>query len=407
MSLRHRRLLPVWLMGLCNLPFGMYGAVMFMTLPQLLAAEGVPEPAVASATAFGIIPGFCSFLLSPVLDVFVSRRLYAYLFGLMTVVCMFTALFATSNLTLLALCLFVGFFAVVMFNSALGGWLGSLVPPEEESRLGAWFSIANSGGFGITAMVAIPLLRWLPYTTGAVALSLFVLSPLLVFPFLPAPGPDRRLARESFGQFFGELAELGRRPTVLRTLPLFLAPCATFALTNTLGGLGNDFHASETVVSLAGGLCTTAAALIGSLLVPVLARLVPLRRLYLLIGVVGALFTLLLVALARTPAVYFVAVLGENICGSAATAAATALIFGTIGKHNPLAATQFAVLNAAIFLPVSYMQWVDGFAYGLHGLTGGLMADATLSLIACSLIGVFLSRTEPQAASTLATTAET
>jgi len=35
---------PVWLLGLCNVTFGAYFAVMLLTLPQLLAADSVPEP---------------------------------------------------------------------------------------------------------------------------------------------------------------------------------------------------------------------------------------------------------------------------------------------------------------------------------------------------------------------------
>ena len=59
---------PVWLLGLCNFPFGAYFAVMLLTVPQMLAASGVPEPKIASVTAIGLIPSFCSFFLSPILD---------------------------------------------------------------------------------------------------------------------------------------------------------------------------------------------------------------------------------------------------------------------------------------------------------------------------------------------------
>lgn len=65
---------------------------------------------------------------------------------------------------------------------------------------------------------------------------------------------------------------------------------------------------------------------------------------------------LLLIALPRMPATYIVVVLGENIFASAANATATAIIFGAIGKRNPLAATQFSILAAATFFPQAYMQ---------------------------------------------------
>ena len=62
------------------------------------------------------------------------------------------------------------------------------------------------------------------------------------------------------------------------------------------------------------------------------------------------------------------------------------IIFGTIGDENPLAATQFGFLSAATSLPITYMQAIDGQGYRIGGLSGGLLTDACLSLIACSVL---------------------
>ncbi len=385
----HRRL-PVWAMGLSNLPFGLFGAGLFVAIPQLLTARHI-SPAVSTAiTAIAIIPGFCAFLVSPLLDVFVSRRFYAILFGVLQTLFMAASLLLTDHLTALTVTLFLGFFSCVLFNSALGGWLGSITAPEEEGQLGAWFAIVNFAGFGISAIIAIPLLRGLPYLTGVACFCLLIAAPLAMLPFLPSPPPDRRLAKESYQRFAGDVLALFRKPGSLRTLPLFLAPCATFAIVNIVGALGNDYAASEATVSVAGGLCTMVAALIGSLTAPVLARRVPLLPLYLLIGSIGAGFTLLQLGLPRTPLLYVVMVFGENIFASAGNATATAIIFGAVGKRNPLAATQFSILAAATFLPQTYMQAVDGSAYGIGGLTGMLLTDAALSLMSCTVFAVLM-----------------
>ena len=63
-------------MGLVNLPFSISGTVLLITVPQLLAARHVPEPMIASITAFALIPGFAAFVVSPILDVRFSRRTY-------------------------------------------------------------------------------------------------------------------------------------------------------------------------------------------------------------------------------------------------------------------------------------------------------------------------------------------
>ena len=379
-------------MGLSNLPFGLFGAGLFVAVPQLLAARGISASVSTAVTAIAIIPGFCAFLFSPLLDVFVSRRFYAILFGLVQTLCMFASLFLTEHLTELTIFLFIGFFSCVLFNSALGGWLGSISAPEEEGQLGAWFAIANFAGFGISAMIALPLLRNLPYTIGAIAFCIIIAAPLAMLPFLPSPPPDRRLAKESYQRFAGDVLALFRQPGSLRTLPLFIAPCATFAIVNIVGALGNDYAASESTVSVAGGLCTMIAAVIGSLLAPRLARRVPLLSLYLLIGSIGACYTLLQIVIPKTPFTYVGMVFGENIFASAGNATATAIIFGAVGKRNPLAATQFSILTAATFFPQTYMQAVDGFAYGMNGLAGMLLTDAALSLIFCALFAVLMRR---------------
>ena len=382
------RLPPV--LGLCNLPFGLYGGVMLTTIPQLLAARGVPQPYIASITAIGLSPGFFFFLASPMLDVRFSRKTYAYFFGSITPLLLALALTSTANLTLVSILLFGGQFAAALYSSALGGWLGSLVSPADEARLGTWFAIGNFGGYGLTSMVGITLLRELPFAAGVGLLCLMTLLPMLLFSFLPALEPDRRLASESFSRFFADVLELLRKPVVLRALPFFLTPCASFALVNTLGALGRDFSTPEATAARIVGVGASMAA-IGSLLVPALARRIALRSLYLLVGSVGAFFTLTLIVLPHTPVSFALAVVGENLFGTAATAVATAIIFDTIGKNNPLAATQFAVLNAAILLPPTYMQEIDGLGYGWNGLLGTFLTDASLSLIACGILAFAMS----------------
>jgi PAT family beta-lactamase induction signal transducer AmpG len=382
------RLRPI--MGLCNLPFGLYGGVMLATIPQLLAAQGVPQPDIASVTAIGLGPGFCYFLASPILDVRFSRRFYACVLGVATALLLFAALMSTANLALLGVLLFGGQFTVLLYSSAVGGWLGSLVDPKDEARLGAWFTIGNFAGYGATAIVGIRVVRDLPFVLGSGLLCLMVLLPLFLFPFLPSLAPDRRLASESFGRFFGDVLALLKKPAVLRALPFFLSPCASFALINTLSALGNDFRTSEATVAIILGLGASFVPAVGSLLVPSLARYVSLRPLYLLVGSVGALFTLSLIVLPHSPVTFGAAVVGENVFAAAALAVATAIIFDTIGKNNPLAATQFAVLNAAVQIPAIYMQEVDGIGYGLGGLTGNLLTDAFISLVTCGVFAIAL-----------------
>ena len=398
------RLPPVQLMGMANLPYGFFGAVVLLAVPQLLAARHVPEAQIASVTAFALIPGFCGFLLAPVLDVRFSRRSYAFALAVLSVALMVLALESLGDLPRLAGLLFAGYGAQVLFTAAVSGWLASLTPEADESKLAAWLNVANISGFGIMAVVSVALLRVLPPLVGPLVLGALVLAPTAIFFWMPAPGADRRLAKESFGQLIGDLAHLVRQPSVLRVLPLFALPAASFALTNTLGGLGAEFGASEAVVGIAGGVGVVVAGVVGALLVPVLVKRVSPIRLYLLIGTVGALFTLLLIVLPRTPATFVLAMTGENVFQAAAFATEFTIMFASMGKANPFAATHFALLNAATCLPIAYMQLVDGHAHAWKGATGSFLADALVTLVACATLAVFVKvwRREPAAVAALA-----
>ncbi|HWJ59004.1 MAG TPA: MFS transporter [Sphingomicrobium sp.] len=380
------RKLPVWLLGLSNAPLGITGAVALLIAPQVLAARHVPESQIANITTLGLASGLFFFLAAPVLDVHFSRRTYAIAMSIVAGVMTVVAVLNFSRLDWLGPCLFLGMLAAQLNFSAIGGWFGSVLPSEYDAPLGAWMTIANAGGFGITSILGILLIHHAPLIIAAIILGALNLIPLLIIFGVDPPGDERRRMKESFGRFGNEIAQLAARRDVRRLLLLFALPCASFALTNTLGGLGADYHASEKLIAAIAGVGVTLAGIFGSLSVPVLSRRAPLVVVYLSIGIVGGLSTIALLVLPHTPAVYTFAFVTQNIWQSAALATGSALALASIGKDNPLASTQFAFLTAALTAPIVYMQWLDGHAYAARGLTGLYLTDGGLDLLACTLM---------------------
>src|SRR5262249_37564236 len=158
----------------------------------------------------------------------------------------------------------------------------------------------------------------------------------------------RHLASESFRRFFTEVVGVVKRRPVQLALVMFVTPASSFALVNVLGGIGSDFHASAHFVGAVGGAGVLLAGIAGCLIFRVVDRLLPLRYLYLAIGVVGALFTLTLLLMPRTPLVFAAALIVENVFQSAAITTSIAIAFETIGQRNPLAATTFGVIVAVL-----------------------------------------------------------
>jgi PAT family beta-lactamase induction signal transducer AmpG len=387
-------------MGLTNSVFGMYGGIVLISVPQLLSMRHVPETTVAAMTAVMVSPGFWAFLVSPVLDVRFSRRWYSAASALMAAALLVAALLNLDHLALVEGLLVAGYFFANLYQSALGGWLASITTTAQENKLSSWVTIGNLGGGGAMAVATGELTRTLSPGAAAILLGGVIVLPIVVFPLMPAPGPDRRLAAESFSQFFGDILSLVRRREVLIAIVLFIAPAATFSLTNFLGGIGDDFHASTHFVSLVGGGGVLMGGIAGCLLFRLIDRLLPLRFLYLAIGLVGSLFTLVLLLLPRTPAVFAVAFVGENVFQGLAITTSVAIAFETIGRRNPLSATTFCLLISAYNIPITYMLFIDGWGYGKQGVAGSFGADALLGVVASVLLGALLIWVTPRHALT-------
>ncbi len=373
---------PIWLMGICNLPSGVGAAVALTTTPQLLAARGVSEADIADVTSAMLVSIFTCFLFAPILDWRFSRRAYAIALALLSGVLCFAALLCMSNLLLLALLLLSLGWAFNLNNAAIGGWFSQLASEDEKGPLGAWLTVGNLVGVGVGAATAILAIRHLPPLIGPAVVSLLFVAPVPLYLVVPSTPADSRLAHEVVALF-------GRRN--VRWLLFFLVmPAASFALSNTLTGLGREFGASEAFVGAICGLGVAFAGIIGSLMIPPLARRMPIERLYLMVGAAGAAFSLLLIWLPRIPVSYAIAVIGQNAFWAASYSAIAIIVLRSNGARNPLAATQFGLLSAAAGVPLTYMQFIDGHAYTAGRLTGSYVADAAISLGACAILALLL-----------------
>ena len=395
-------------MGLSNATIGLVGGFIVLPQPQMLAAQGVPELKIAAVSAACLSPGFWVFLLGPLLDIRFSRRWYATVFAAVAGICLTFAVLLRGHLLVLEIAVMIAYAASVLSSNALGGWLAGVIPDvaeaerdnpnHEGAKLSAWTQVGLFLGNGLMAGLATEGIRRLPLTAVAPLLGLLVFLPAAIFPWIPVPDspvPDafqsaRNRAREGFRNLFLELRALFKRREVLLTLLLFTAPTGSFALTNQLSGVAHDFHATDAFVGRMGGAVLSLAGAIGALLLPVLSRRLKALPLYLLIGTFGSLFTLGLLLLPRNPATFAVAFLGENIVQALSFTAAVAICFATIGRNNPLAATQFSLLTSATVLPILYMGVLDGRTYGGRGLAGMYLVDGSLSLAACMLMAAVM-----------------
>ena len=262
---RYRNAPPAWVLGLATLCNGAFSGILIITVPQLLAARGVPELQIASVLSLSFVPGVFNFLAAPILDVGLSRRVYAIALAIGLAALTALSLNLSSDIPKLAVIMFLANICYYLYTPAIAGWFGQLVARNEEPVLGAWMSAASVAGFGCASAAGILLLRNLPFELGVAVICLLGLAPLSLFFFVPHEPTPTLSFRGSFGPVTRNLARIVRDRHVWRMMALFAAPCATFSLTNTLSGVGRDFHASEAFVGLVGGVGATLGGVFGGL----------------------------------------------------------------------------------------------------------------------------------------------
>lgn len=376
----------IWLMGLANMTYGYGYAAVLVTLPQLLAARGVAEPRIANIVAVAMAIALLTFVLAPLLDCWMSRRAWAITLALLSFGQIFFALLLPASSLWFAILLPGGALALSLYNTAIGGWLGSVLPKDCDETIGAWFNIGNSAGFGCGAQVQFWLVTHLPGGTGAALASAGILLPLAILAAIPAPDSTRAAVHENFRRLGRDVGQLLRQPPVVRILVLFVLPCGAFTLTNAFGAMGRAFNANATTIDTATGIASIVISLIAALAFkPLLARIrAPLA--YLAVGSLGGIFTLALLPLPHVAPVFVLAVLGENVAQTCAQVAQNTIVFRSIPLGSPLAATQFGLLQTAAVVPYSYMQALDGVGYGRAGIAGAFLTDAGVSIAACALV---------------------
>ncbi len=199
-----RRRAPVWLMGLSNATIGLAGGFIVLPLPQMLAAQGVPEIKIAAISAACLSPGsgsFCSAPCSTSDSPAASMPLYLQHLPAWTHVGRPHAR------------------APAHPRNPADGRLRRLRPElqrprrmarrrhprrsraegdnpnHEGARLSAWTQVGLFLGNGLMAGIAAEGMRRLPLTLIAPLLGALVVLPAAVFPWIPVPNSPPRTPR--------------------------------------------------------------------------------------------------------------------------------------------------------------------------------------------------------------------
>ena len=385
-------------MGLAIAPLGFYYGFISAGMGILLRAKGVSVGRIDTISAIAFQPTAWAFLACPILDVRFSKRAYAIFFAAVAAVCLGFTILLTSNLTAFTIMLTIGCAATVMFGNAHQGWMPDVIDDRHYSHVGATTNVANLGAAGAFAALTVFLVRHISPVHAAALLAITIAAPTVLLFFIPLPAVPTRTASQVFGTFFRDLGAVLRKRECIIGLICFLAPTASFALTNSFSSLGSDFHATENQVTL---VATTGVAIICSLgcLAGIwfCGRFLR-RNVYILTGFGSAAVALYLIHAPHIFSYYAAGVLAYSFFQGISYTAFSSFCYEIVGPASPLAATQMALLAAAANQPISYMTALEGHAHTRFGLGGMLAADAVTTLIVGGTLLLVLRHTRLGAA---------
>ncbi len=381
-----QRRLPVWAMGLANMPTGFVYGFISTAMGILLVARGVSVGKVGAISAVAFSPTFWAWSLAPVLDVRFTKRVYAHVFSTAAAVLLGVAVLSLGDLRLFTAVLTASCACVVLYSNAVQGWAPDAVGDAEFDTISGWLNVANLGAAGVFSAVAVILVRVLPLVAVAVLLPLLVLAPTLLLRYFPAPREPEGRLQENFTAMVRSLRRVLGEGRVWAGLTIFLMPVGAFALTNLFSTMGADFGATETLVTGLNGPAVAVACSVGCLVAIPLCKRLRRRNIYIVAGLGAAMAAMAMGLLPHTAAIYAAGLLAYNLFQGFSYTAFTALELEIVGSRNALSGTMMAMLTASSNVPISGMTWVDSRMHDLRGLSAMLYTDAAASVATAVLL---------------------
>jgi len=385
-----------WVKGFAILPFGVALGFMATALPFLLTRQGVSLARVAGISATVLSPTIWAFLFKPLLDSGLSRRTYCWILTAIASVSIAVgvAMLTPAHLSIAMPALLIATLSMVLYTGATNGWISQVTGDHERGAVAGWQNVANLGGGALGSFVIMGLLTHSILTQKECGLLMGVVvwlgaSPLL---FFPKPAPPRFRISEVFSTTLVSIWRAVRQRECLIGFALLMSPAAGTAVTNLISGLGQDFHASDSIVIWVTGLGAALTCSVGALVGGKLADRFPREYVYLISGVGTAAIAIAAAFLPHTVTVFIAVALLYNMVTGSVYSSYNALGLQLTGD-SPVASTQLGLFAASINLNLNYMTRADGIGYKHAGATGLFLVDGLASIV-CLIPLLFLVRYE-------------
>ncbi len=412
------RLTPPWLFALTYIPYGVGGAFTGGVMPYLARRAGIEVNAIGWFVTLLFVPTFFQFLYAPVVDFGPRRKYWLVAMTIVGAGCLFVACQMRLPDHKIA---FLGFaFAAQtitgLVGSCNGGLMATTMTDAQRGKAGAWYTIGNLAGGGITAAVAEYLIGH-GYSTTVVGLTI---AAMMIVPSLAAfaiDEPERAHAGRlgaALGNLLHEVKDVLWTRAGLTGLLLCLSPVGTAALVNYFSAIAQDYvhhdlagqlatlpadqaaklldaKVSELLAFVGGPVgqgLTAVGALVGGFLCDRTNR----RAMYLLSGLLTAAVGIAMAASPASRATFTAGALTYYLVTGFCFAAFTATVLETIGNDTKSASTRYSLFTAAGNVAIAYVGLIDTRFNEHHGVAGVVASDAVLNVAGVIVLGFIFWR---------------
>jgi predicted MFS family arabinose efflux permease len=321
-------------------------------------------------------------LWGPLVDASISRKVWVIVGVLLTSAGLGGLTAATGHLgtRVLTICAFAAGSGAIIVGLASKSIAAYVLPLEQRSLAGAWYSAGNLGSYSVGAAAGIWLLTSITYRPLIAAIvSVTVLLSLIGVLCLPSEArkpPTGIGTRVAFT--VTDIWRMARTPKGSVALLLCISPFGTGVASILMASVAPAWHAGVSVVAYASALgapVSAVAALVGGWV----AVRYGIWRSYMFIGLLIALLGLIAAVTAHTAAAFFTISIAYSFLQGALWTAFYALVFDTIGQGA--ASTKMGALLSLANVPFWYGALIEGRAFDRWGVDGLMLADFALGVL--------------------------
>lgn len=365
-----------------NLPCGISGGFITVTMPYLLVQRGFTVAAVASIVALGLSSNIIRFLWSPLIDLTLSlHKWYIINTGLCAVTLMLLSIIPLQPASkgIVALMVFLSQVAATLVVAPVGGMMAKTVPSKRKGRAGGWFQAGNLGGSGLGGGLGLWLSTNASVQLAVVVLSILMAGSCLALFFVPQVVAAKDSSfKEGFKNIYADLKSLAHSPLALYSIALILTPIGIGACYNIWSSVAGDWNVSANEVALVTGTLSGVSVAMGCIMGGWMADKFGRFNVFFLAGVAMALTTLALRFLPATPSNYKMGVLIYAWVMGLNYASYSAIVLHAIG--GGLASTKYALVSSFGNVPLVAMTAFVGWLHDARGVQMMLLGESFLGL---------------------------